>query len=67
MLLDPAFFFVRNLKPVAEVAGTDRRERKKQADLARFYEEHGGTEKWSLEHNRNTEVKNGSLNKKRAD
>ena len=46
---------------------TDDRKLKRQADLARFYEEHGGTEKSSEEHKRNTEVKNGSLNRKRAD
>ena len=46
---------------------TDMRKRKRQAELARFYEGHGGIEESSLEHKRNTEPKNGPKNKKRAD
>jgi integrase len=46
---------------------TDMRKRQRQADLARFYEENGGSEKSSEEHKRNTEVKKGPKNRKRAD
>jgi len=46
---------------------TSMRKQTRQADLARFYENHGGVKESSEEHIRNTEVKNGSPDKKRVD